>query len=27
VANAVGWLESAGYVIIKDPNFEERDTE
>src|SRR5689334_7369998 len=24
VANAVSWLESAGYVIIKDPNFEER---
>ena len=27
VANAVGWLESSGYVIIKDPDFENREPE
>jgi hypothetical protein len=27
VANAVGWLESSGYVIIKDPNSENREVE
>jgi hypothetical protein len=27
VANAVGWLESSGYVIIKDPNLESREPE
>ena len=27
VANAVGWLESSGYVIIKDPSFETHEVE